>query len=177
MILGLLADAPMTGYDIKKRVQASLSVATHASYGTLYPTLHKLLDEGAVAVQEVEQVNRPSKKVYRLTDVGRRQLRAWLHEPAAADQVRREFLLKLYLAKHLAPEIIRDLIHQRRSEQNARIKALKAEAAHGGPVTAEAAFERDWVLDYAIVIAQAEIDWLDQLEAKIGAVRAKDGVA
>lgn len=174
MILGLLADAPMTGYDIKKRVQASLSVATHASYGTLYPTLHKLLEEGAVAVQEVEQVNRPSKKVYRLTDVGRRQLRAWLHEPAAADQVRREFLLKLYLAKHLAPEIIRDLIRQRRSEQNARINALKAEAAH---CAADATFEKDWVLDYAIVIAQAEIDWLDQLEAKIGAVRAKDGVA
>jgi DNA-binding PadR family transcriptional regulator len=92
-------ESPMSGYDIKKQVNAVLSAATNASYGTLYPTLHKLLKEGAVEMQEVEQRGRPSKKVYRITDQGRRELREWLKQPAAADQIRREFLLKLYLCR------------------------------------------------------------------------------
>lgn len=31
----------MSGYDIKKQVNAALGMITNASYGTLYPTLHK----------------------------------------------------------------------------------------------------------------------------------------
>ncbi|MEO1291129.1 MAG: PadR family transcriptional regulator [Chloroflexota bacterium] len=59
LILGLLAQNPMTGYDIRKHVKDVLSAATNASYGTLYPTLHKLLSEEAVHVTEVEQASRP----------------------------------------------------------------------------------------------------------------------
>ena len=81
LILGLLADEPMTGYDIKKRVVSALSMATSASYGTLYPTLHKLLKEGSVEVQEIPQVSRPSKKVYSITDQGKEVLRGWLQQP------------------------------------------------------------------------------------------------
>jgi DNA-binding PadR family transcriptional regulator len=51
LILGLLAEQPITGYDIRKHVQAMLRAVTNASYGTLYPTLHKLLAEGVVQIE------------------------------------------------------------------------------------------------------------------------------
>src|SRR5690606_17582992 len=100
LILGLLAERPMSGYDIKKHTNSALGTATNASYGTLYPMLHKLLEEGAVEMQEISQQGRPAKKLYRITDQGRAELQAWLKQPAAADQIRREFLLKFYLARH-----------------------------------------------------------------------------
>jgi PadR family transcriptional regulator, regulatory protein AphA len=162
LILGLLAEQPMTGYDIKKRVKAALSVVTNASYGTLYPTLHKLLQEGAVEVQEVPQVSRPSKKVYRITEQGRQELKAWLKEPAAADQIRREFLLKLYLAKDLPAQDLRDMVATRRDEVETLFKTLRAELK-----TAKTPRQM-WVVNYALSMYKAEMDWLLQLEAQIG---------
>jgi DNA-binding PadR family transcriptional regulator len=77
LILGLLAERPMTGYDIKKHVKAVLSSVMNASYGTLYPALHKLLQDGAVEMQEVPQKGRPAKKIYRITTRGRAELEEW----------------------------------------------------------------------------------------------------
>ncbi len=152
----------MTGYDIKKRIQSVLSAATNASYGTLYPTLHKLLSEHAVEVQEVMQMSRPSKKVYHITERGRQELIDWLRQPAAADQVKREFLLKLYLAKGLPDDTLRSLLAKRRDDTEAQLKMLKAEM--------KSASDRyqEWVIDYALSIAKAEIAWLTQLEAQLG---------
>lgn len=152
----------MTGYDIKKRIQSALSAATNASYGTLYPTLHKLLSEHAVEVQEVMQMSRPSKKVYHITERGRQELIDWLRQPAAADQVKREFLLKLYLAKGLPDDTLRSLLAKRRDETEAQLKTLKAEM--------KSASDRyqEWVIDYALAIAKAEIEWITQLEAQLG---------
>ncbi len=152
----------MTGYDIKKRIQSALSAATNASYGTLYPTLHKLLSEHAVEVQEVMQMSRPSKKVYHITERGRQEFSDWLRQPAAADQVKREFLLKLYLAKELSNDMLRSLLAKRRDDTEAQLKMLKAEM--------KSASDRyqEWVIDYALAIAKAEIAWLTQLEAQLG---------
>ncbi len=161
LILGLLAEQPMTGYDIKKRVKAALSAVTNASYGTLYPTLHKLLEEGAVEVQEVPQVSRPSKKVYRLTKAGRHELELWLTQPAAADQIRREFLLKLYLAKDLPAQTLREMLATRRGEAETMLTALRDEMKGiSNPRQA-------WVMDYALSLCKAEIDWLAQVEGQI----------
>ncbi|MBC8099672.1 MAG: PadR family transcriptional regulator [Armatimonadetes bacterium] len=166
LILGLLAEQPMTGYDIKKRVEAALSAATNASYGTLYPTLHKLLRESAVQVQEVLQVSRPSKKVYHLTEVGRQELYAWLKQPPAADQVRREFLLKLYLGKDLPDRDVLTLIISRRGEAESLLKTLRAgQKTISNP-------RQGWVMEYALSLTKAEIDWLAKLEAQIGMVVA-----
>lgn len=162
LILGLLAEQPMTGYDIKKRVEAALSAATNASYGTLYPTLHKLLKEGSVEVQEIPQTSRPTRKVYRITERGRQEVEQWLRQPPAADQIRREFLLKLYLGKDLPASDLRSLVAGRREETEALLRNLRAEQkAISNPRQA-------WVMDYALSLCKAEIDWLAQLEARLG---------
>lgn len=161
LVLGLLAERPMTGYDIKKHVTGTLTAVTNASYGTLYPTLHKLLEEGAVVMKEIPQKGRPSKKVYRITEHGRRELEGWLKQPAAADQVRREFLLKLYLAKDLPAQHLLNLITNRRDELEATLQTLRSEKdGVSNPYQA-------WVVDYSLSLCEAEIDWLQQLEDEI----------
>ena len=99
LILGLLAEQPMTGYDIRKYVTDVLGTVTNASYGTLYPTLHKLLSEGAVQVEEVEQDSRPAKKIYHITEQGQHILNNWLQEPPAEDNIKREFFTEVILHK------------------------------------------------------------------------------
>jgi hypothetical protein len=124
--------------------------------------LHKLLLEGAVEVREVPQKGRPAKKVYRITDGGRKELECWLREPAAADQIRREFLLKLYLAKDMPSQVLLALVTTRRGEMETMLQALNAERNDATNT------RQIWVMDYAVSLCQAEMDWLKQLEAKLG---------
>ncbi|MBC7812614.1 MAG: PadR family transcriptional regulator [Burkholderiales bacterium] len=163
LVLGLLAERSMSGYDIKKRVKGALSTVTNASYGTLYPTLHRLLDEGAVEVQEVPQTGRPAKKLYQITKKGRQELREWLKQPAAADQIRREFLLKLYLAKNLPMQDLLTLVAIRRGETEALLRTLYAEQDD----TSNSDPQQALVMDYALSLCKAEMDWLRQFEDRI----------
>ena len=127
--------------------------------GLLYPTLHKLLADGDVEMQEVPQQGRPSKKVYFLTDQGRDDLRKWLHQPAAADQVRREFLLKLYLARHLDEPELKAMVAGRRTEAEMLLRTYEADKRNAKTA------EQVWIADFSLSLCQAEIVWLQRFEA------------
>lgn len=158
-------ESPMSGYDIKKRVHSALGAATQASYGTLYPMLHKLLAEGAVEVQEIAQQGRPSKKIYQITERGKREVQGWLRKPAAADQIRREFLLKLYLARHLPPHEMLAIVMARREETQAMLDSLQADCDNmDNP-------HQTWMMDYVLAISQAELDWLKGIEREIAVAK------
>ena len=161
LILGLLTEQPMSGYDIKKRVQAALGAVTNASYGTLYPALHKLLEEGAVEVREVPQKTRPMKKVYQITGTGHQEILDWLAQPLDEGQTQREFLIKVYLAAKLAPEQLNALVTAQRMQKEATCRALRADQAAADDLS------QVWMIDYALSLCQAEIDWLEQIEHQI----------
>ncbi len=167
LILGLLTERPMSGYDIKKQVKTALNAITSASYGTLYPMLHQLLADGCVEVEEVPQHGRPSKKVYSITDSGRSDLIQWLKQPAVTDQIRREFLLKLYLATNLPEKDLRTIIAQRRKETDQQMQLLRTDREKAGTQ------QQGWVVDYALSMCEAESSWLSRLESGIGVVRAE----
>ncbi|WP_433266752.1 PadR family transcriptional regulator [Actinosynnema sp. CS-041913] len=73
-ILGLLHEAPMHGYELRKRLHELLGAFRAFSYGTLYPTLRRLQREGWIveeAPEEVRSWGRRARKVYRLTAEGK----------------------------------------------------------------------------------------------------------
>src|SRR5579862_1680407 len=69
-ILSLLADGPRHGYELMKMLAQRSGGIYRASAGTIYPTLQQLEDEGLIAAEATD-----GKRVYRLTDEGRRELR------------------------------------------------------------------------------------------------------
>jgi DNA-binding PadR family transcriptional regulator len=68
-LLSMLNDAPMHGYELMKRLAERSGGIYRASAGTIYPTLQQLEDEGLVTSETQD-----GKKIYRLTDAGRREL-------------------------------------------------------------------------------------------------------
>src|SRR3989449_8514457 len=69
VILKLLKDKPRHGYEVMKELEEQLHGCYSPSPGTVYPTLQWLEDEGLVDARVVE-----GKKVYEITDVGRKFL-------------------------------------------------------------------------------------------------------
>ena len=102
VILGLLSHEDLTGYEIKKRMDTALSFFWGASFGSIYPTLKGLMEDG-LANKSDTGGNR-NKIRYSITDKGRAHLRNWLEIPVEKDEVRYETLLKLFFAGDSGPK-------------------------------------------------------------------------
>ena len=103
VILGLLSHEELTGYEIKRRIDSSLSYFWGASYGSIYPTLNSLVKDGLAEKRSDEQSLR-NKQIYNITEKGREHLKKWLSEPVQRDEIRYETLLKLFFGNEAGPE-------------------------------------------------------------------------
>jgi PadR family transcriptional regulator len=65
---------PLHGYGIARRIEQTSGDRLSLNYGTLYPALLKLEQEGAIASEWGVSENNRKAKFYRLTRAGRRQL-------------------------------------------------------------------------------------------------------
>lgn len=74
-LLGLLHEAPMHGYELRKRLHDLLGAFRAFSYGSLYPTLRRLQRAGLIVEEGPEESalswGRRARKVYRLTPEGK----------------------------------------------------------------------------------------------------------
>ncbi|TDE98763.1 PadR family transcriptional regulator [Occultella glacieicola] len=89
-ILGQLHGAPMHGYELRKRLNATLGMIRALSYGSLYPGLRALQEGGWIRPVDTADLphalaGRRTRIVYELTDAGRDRLGDSLAraEPAA----------------------------------------------------------------------------------------------
>jgi PadR family transcriptional regulator, regulatory protein PadR len=65
---------PLHGYGIARRIEQTSGDRLCLNYGTLYPALLKLEQEGAIASEWGVSENNRKAKYYRLTRAGRKQL-------------------------------------------------------------------------------------------------------
>src|SRR5713101_5631070 len=65
---------PLHGYGIARRIEQTSGNLLSLNYGTLYPALLKLEQEGSIASEWGVSENNRRAKYYRLTRAGRKQL-------------------------------------------------------------------------------------------------------
>jgi PadR family transcriptional regulator, regulatory protein PadR len=73
MILSVLAEGPMYGYSIQKRLAEASGNAVQLQAGTMYPLLHKLEADKLIRSRWERSTGRP-RKWYELTAAGNRRL-------------------------------------------------------------------------------------------------------
>lgn len=111
LCLAVLSVGDASGYEIKKQFESGPIGMFHAvSYGSIYPALTRLEDEGLIAGEAHEQEGRPDKKLYRLTGEGRRALGAALLAGPAEDRVRSDTAFMLFFAHLTPPEHIEKVV-------------------------------------------------------------------
>ena len=74
MVLRLLAEKPMYGYQIVKELQTRSEGYFDLEQGTLYPALHRLEKDRLVDSKWEVVEDGPSRKYYHITDEGRAEL-------------------------------------------------------------------------------------------------------
>jgi len=127
LCLGILSLGEATGYEINKMVaEGSFSFFSQASFGSIYPALTKLTNEGLVTCRAESQQKRPDKKIYTLTKAGRETLTQELKRSPGPDRNRSDFLAALLFAEAVSPARIQDLIDDRIYEHRHKITAFES---------------------------------------------------
>jgi len=96
-ILGLLHYEDMHGYRIKEHIEKNFGHMWSINFGQIYPNLKKLEQEGLVSMGKAVQNGQkgPPKKLYTLTEKGRKEFRRWLEtSPEKSMLLRDPFLMR-----------------------------------------------------------------------------------
>jgi len=84
---------PLHGYGVARRIEQTSGDRLSVNYGTIYPALLKLEQEGAITSEWGMSENNRKAKFYRLTRTGRRQV-----EKETRDWERTTAILARFLA-------------------------------------------------------------------------------
>ena len=129
VILGLLSHEDMTGYEMKKRIDSSLSFFYNASFGSIYPTLNCLSQNGFV-ISHADAENNRNKITYTITQKGQDCLRDWLQSGMEKNELRYETLLKLFFGNEAGFRSTFNLINRFESDIRNELKTLRLFASN-----------------------------------------------
>src|SRR6202012_2991561 len=94
--LGILTRGDATGYEIKKLFDDDgYQHFVEASFGSIYPALNRLTEEGLVPVRSEAQEKRPDRKVYAIPDAGRKAFLGTLMKPLPEARHRSPFVFAM----------------------------------------------------------------------------------
>lgn len=157
--LGMLTDGPASGYDLKKQFESSFSHFFAAGYGSIYPALSSLAQEGYVNCEEIPQDGKPNRKVYQITDAGRAFLQLALRNPSPCHKVRSEFLATMCFAHLMRPEDVTTVLEHRVTEIQ-RYQEMFRQLEHDG--TEEWPAGMQFVLGFGKALAEAMHRYIDE---------------
>lgn len=167
LCLAILHNGPMSGYEIRKLVaEGTLAHFTEASFGSIYPALEKLEGEGAVTSHEERDPGKPPRRVFAITEGGRRAFREALRAMPGEDVFSSPFLLVAASAPLVEPAHMRRVLDARLAWYRKELARMEAERV-------ESVGKCDgiegwiWALDYGIEIYRTSIRWLEDNRARL----------
>ncbi|MFC5381283.1 PadR family transcriptional regulator [Aquipuribacter nitratireducens] len=168
-VLGVLDDAPMHGYHLRKHVTALLGPWRAAlSFGTLYPTLRRLQARGWVAASEADPAGpvragtsrSAHKVVYELTPAGRERFRELLTDPGAPLSDDDAFAVRFAFFARLGPDERVRVLEQRLARLLDRLASVRRDDRTTTVETRDP-YRRAWV-QRGVASVEAELRWTEQ---------------
>lgn len=168
VLLGLLSAKPLTGYDIKKKMQDIPFMHWSGNNNQIYKTLLQLREQGYVVYEVQHQDGAPSKKIYSITEPGLEWLKQWVK--SAEIEIldgRHTFLIQLIFSGLLESEEQRNLFSAFRKNleiqkqmllEQQRRKEHYRQLPPRDRLLWEAAYQN------LILSCQQNLDWLQETE-------------
>ena len=109
-LLGVLSMKSCSGYDIKKFCDKTSSHFWNENFGHIYPVLSELQKDGLISQEGQDSGAR--RKVYGITDKGRKEFHEWLLQPIECQPARSELLLKLSFGLQIPKEKVIEMMEE-----------------------------------------------------------------
>ena len=162
-VLASLAAAPAHGYEIKRGLEERFgSAVAPLNIGQVYTSLQRLQRDELVVDEEAHEGGR-DRRVYRLTDAGRRALEEWVGTASGPTRLRDDFFMKLVFAREIGLADPAELIGRQRALYLGALRDLENVLAAGDDDATTAL-----VVEGAALHLEADLKWLDRCEAVLG---------
>lgn len=146
-----------TGYEIRKHFEDRLfSVFVEGGYGSIYPALNRLTDEGCVTCNTETQDKRPDRKVYSITAKGKLALVDRLGSMPGPDKFRSDFLFTVFFAEHLPARWVEAIMDARIAECAAKLDQIK-----NGSRPANGSAGQEFVHQFAVAYYEMALKYLE----------------
>jgi DNA-binding PadR family transcriptional regulator len=166
-ILGLLHEAPMHGYELRKRLYEMLGTLRAFSYGSLYPTLRRLLRAGLIVEEEPEETattwGRRAKRVYKLTAEGKERFARLLGDTGPQTWDDDGFGVHMAFFSRTPAEIRMRILEGRRRRVEERREGLRSAMARAGEQIDRYTRELHRL---GLESSEREVRWLNELIAE-----------
>lgn len=180
IMLGMLRE-PHSGYDIKKKFEQSLRNFWRAELSQIYPLLQKMDDEGLLTSKVSPSEIGPTRKVYKRTAKGRRELAAWLTEGPSVGAERIGYLAQVYFLSELEDDTavlafmgeLRDYMADWLDTLTATENAWKANDPGYPDKLPDTKFYEQLTLRMGLTKVRANLQWCDESIERIRARQAK----
>ena len=169
VLLGVLAQAPAHGYDLKQAHDDRFPSARPLAYAQVYSTLGRLQRDGLVEVLETVKGAGPDRTVYTITDAGRHQLADWLAAveepgPYSADELVRKTITALHLGKDAD-----DFLHRQRAAYLTVMRTLTRQRNEAAELGAQLA------IDHTLTHLDADLRWLEETRDRVAQRSSSSG--
>jgi DNA-binding PadR family transcriptional regulator len=135
-ILGLLHDAPLHGYELRKRLTGVLGPFRAISYGSLYPALKDLLARGLITEaapgEQPPLASRRARIVYELTAEGKERFEEFVAAPGPEAWEDEPFAAHLAFFGRTPAEVRMRILEGRRSRLEERLSTLRESFSRAG---------------------------------------------
>jgi DNA-binding PadR family transcriptional regulator len=161
-VLGLLHEGPMHGYELRKRLNLMLGWGRVLSYGSLYPTLKRMLR--AHLIEEFTEsrtpVTRRPRIVYQVTEAGHREFEQLMTEVGPSAWEDDNFDIRFAFFGRTDMEIRLRVLEGRRSRLQERLDRVQRELAMTQKEVDQYAKE---LQRHGVESVEREVRWLSDL--------------
>lgn len=168
-ILGMLKDEDLHGYEISRRLK-NLEGFWYIFPGNLYRALNSLESEGFIVAKELEEHQGKFRKIYRITEEGRKSFADWISQPAKPPRTRHEAYLKIWLARE-DEEKVRVQLEQIRDYSREILQTFE----NAGDLPMDTYL--GWMLDVGMKHVKLDLEWSEKCLTRLtaGKVEGRDG--
>ncbi len=173
-VLGLLKDAPMHGYELRKRLVSLLGWGRAFSYGTLYPCLKEMLRQGLIAAdaETAEAGNgsalrtrtltagRRARIVYQLTPAGQERFVEMLGQAGPSSWEDEPFGVHFAFFAQTDAQVRMRILEGRRSRLEERLEAFRSSLQRTRARLDAYTLE---LQRHGLESVEREVRWLDEL--------------
>lgn len=157
-ILGLLNENNLTGYEIYKEFNEVIGEIWSAKHSQVYNELKKLVNDNEIIVDNIDKSSKVEKKVYAITDIGKKNLYHWLESAVDVENTKDPFAIRVYFFEKLKINKKKEILVNKKEEKTKNLEELKTIYA---TLNKQDDLQHILILKKAILREEAYIEWLD----------------
>lgn len=168
-ILGLLTYGSMTGYELMKVFNESLTFFWNAQTSQIYRELDTIEKKGWVNSKYIVQEDKPNKKLFTISDKGKEELVRWVDKHSAKDmmKIRDSMTMRVFFGSEGDIDALkRELIEYRSINEHFlnSLKKVESELDYREQIAKKPGEKLYWLMGIkrGYKTAQSNMEWVDE---------------